>query len=167
MPPLRAGGMKAGQLLCRPRARSRPAGRKDAPAQADRKPAMAEAKPLTAQRTEYEKGKLETPRDGGGPPPTATEHKEETPHIETFGQGARGTSPHAHCIGQRCRTRQGEPLRSVSGPAVHSRYRRQPVHGVQATRWIARAAWATVTAPKDAHRDGWRRARRAVSRPRR
>ena len=38
---------------------------------------MAEAKPLTAQHTEYEKGKLETPRDGGHPPPTATEHKQE------------------------------------------------------------------------------------------
>ena len=38
----------------------------------------------------------------------------------------------------------GEPLRNVSGPAVHSRYRRQPLHGVQATRWFAPAARATV-----------------------
>ena len=64
----------------------------------------------------------------------------------------RGASPHAHCIGERSRTGQGEALRSVSGPSVHGRYRRYPVHGVQATRWIAPAARAPVTAPKDMHR---------------
>ena len=74
---------------------------------------MAEAKPLTAQRTEYEKGKLETPRDGGAPaPPTATEHKEETPHIETFGQGARrGTSGTSCALYRSAVTGQGRANR--------------------------------------------------------
>ena len=130
---------------------------------------MAEAKPLTAQHSTQNtrRRNWKTPRDGGPPPPTATEHKQETPHIETCGQGARGTSPHAHCIGHRPPTVPQEPAQIVSGLAVHSRYRRQPVHGVQATRWFARAARTTVTAANDAHRDGWMRAGTAAPWPRR
>ena len=50
---------------------------------------MAEAKPLTAQHTEYEKGELENTARRRAPAPTATEHKQETPHIETCGHRAR------------------------------------------------------------------------------
>ena len=90
-----------------------------------------------------------------------------TPPTPMMRHGAlRCSQPHAHCIGKRSRTMQGESLRSVSGPAVHSRYRRQPMHGVQATRWFAPAARTRVTAPKEMHRDGTMRAGTAAPWPR-
>ena len=120
---------------------------------------MAGTKPLTAQHTEYEKGKLETPRDGGPPAPHSDRAQAgNAAHRDLRSPSTSGTSPHWHCIGQKNRTRQGEPLRTVSGPDVQGRYRGQPVHGVQATRWIAVAVRATVTGPKDMHRDGTMRA---------
>ena len=49
---------------------------------------MAEAKPLTAQHREYEKGEVENTARRRAPAPHATEHKLQTPHIETCGQCA-------------------------------------------------------------------------------
>ena len=159
--------MEPGHLRCRRRARRRPQG---ARAAGTSKQGTSDGRGEAAHRTAHrirEGGTGKHRATEGPPPPTATEHKQETPHIETCGQGARGTSPHSHCIGHRPPTVPQEPAQIVSGPAVHSRYRRQPVHGVQATRWFARAARTTVTAANDAHRDGWMRAGTAAPWPRR
>ena len=82
--------MEPGHLGCRRRARSRRAagrkGRRHKQTGDQRWPRRSRSQHST-QNTR--RGNWKTPRDGGPPPPTATEHKQETAHIETCGHRAR------------------------------------------------------------------------------